>query len=77
MNFKCFRAVEKKEYLVISKDIFLLILHVNMCCDPSSEPFRRDNSNEGPQHMVLMRNKKKISSNTPSYLELCVYSNTC
>ena len=30
----------------------------NICCEPSSEPSHRDGSDEGSQHMVLMRNKK-------------------
>ena len=33
-----------------------------MCYDPSSEPSRRDGSDEGSQHMVSMRNKKNQSS---------------
>ena len=33
-----FRAVDKKEYLVIMRDNFLLILCKTICCDPSSEP---------------------------------------
>ena len=41
------------------------ILHKNIYCDPSSEPSQRDGSNEGSQHIV------KLSSDTPSYLELC------
>ena len=36
----------------------LLILHKNICCDPSSEPSHRDSSDEGSHHMVLMKNKK-------------------
>ena len=36
----------------------MLTLHKNICCDPSSEPSPRDGSNEGSQHIVLM--KKKI-----------------
>ena len=48
----------------------LLLLHEIICCDPSSEPQRRDSSDGGPQHMVSVRNKKKLSSNTPSYLKL-------
>ena len=31
-------ALDKREYLVIIRDNFLLILHKNICCDPSSEP---------------------------------------
>ena len=49
-------------------------MYKNICCVPSSEPSQRDSSDEGSQHMVLMRNKKNYprkSSNTPSCLELC------
>ena len=28
------------------------------CCDPSLEPSHRDGSNEGSQHIFLLRNKK-------------------
>ena len=31
----------------------------NICCDPSLEPSHRDGSNEGSQHMLSLRNKKK------------------
>ena len=40
-----------------------------MCCDPASEPSQRDGSDEGSQHMVLMRNKKNYQQIIP-YLEL-------
>ena len=43
---------------MIIRDNFLLILYKNICCDPSSEPSRRDSSDEGSQRMVSMRNKK-------------------
>ena len=43
---------------MIIRDNFLLDLHRNKCCDPSSELFRQDGSDEGPQHIVSMRNKK-------------------
>ena len=33
-------ALDKRECLLIIRDIFLLILHKNICCDPSSEPSR-------------------------------------
>ena len=33
-------------------------MHINICCDPSSELSRGDGSDEGSQHMVSMRNKK-------------------
>ena len=36
----------------------------------SSELSCRDGSDEGSQYMVSMRNKKKLSSNTPSNLQL-------
>ena len=44
------RALDKREYLVIIRDKYLLILHKNICCDSSSEPSRRDSSDEGSQH---------------------------
>ena len=56
-------------------EAILLILQKNICCDPSSEPSRQDDSDEWSQHMVLMRNKKnylELSSNSPSYLELLI-----
>ena len=43
----------------------------NICNDNSSEPSRRDGSDEGSHCMVSMRNKNKyrqLSLNTPSYL---------
>ena len=44
-----------------------MILHKNICCDPSSELSHRDNSDEGSHHMVLMRNKKNYPSITIKY----------
>ena len=44
---------------MIVRDIFLYSAQKNLCCDPSSELFQRDGSDEGSQHMVLVRNKKK------------------
>ena len=58
---------------MIIKDDFLLLLHKNICCDPSSEPSRRDGSDEGSQHMVSMRNKINYPSIIiiySTYLEL-------
>ena len=40
----------------------MLGLHRNICCDPSSEPSHRAGSDEGPQHIVSMRNKKNYPS---------------
>ena len=51
-------ALGNREYLMIIRDTFLLILHKNICCDPSSEPSRQDGSDEGSQHMVSIRSKK-------------------
>ena len=48
------------------------ILLNKACCDPSLEPFLWDGFDEGSQHAVLWRNKKKylkIILKTPSYLE--------
>ena len=38
--------------------IFIHIFHTKHICDPSLEPSRRDGSNEGSQHMFILRNKK-------------------
>ena len=32
------RALDKREYWMIIRDNFSLILHKTICCDPSSEP---------------------------------------
>ena len=45
--------------------MFFLTLHKNIGCDPSSEPSRRDGSDEGSPHMVSMRNKKKYHHISP------------
>ena len=51
------RALDKEEYLMIILDNFAykirlrpLILHIKLGCDPSSEPSRRDGSDERSQH---------------------------
>ena len=49
---------------MIIRNDFLLILHKDVCCDPSSEP-SRDGSDEGSQHMCLMRNKKNYHKVLP------------
>ena len=41
--------------------IFFLFLNENICCGYSLEAPRRGASNEYPQHMFLLRNKKDIS----------------
>ena len=33
-------------------------MHKTICCDPSSEPSRRDGPDERSQHIVLRRNKE-------------------
>ena len=52
------RALDTREYLVIIKDKFVSSIY-NICFDPSSEPSRRDGSDEGPQHMISTRRSKK------------------
>ena len=59
------RALDKREYLVIIRENFCLILHINICCDPSSEPSQRDASDEWSQHMVSIRNKKNYHQILP------------
>ena len=48
------RALYKREYLMI----FFLFLIETISCDPSSEPSRQDDSDEGWQHMFLCRLNK-------------------
>ena len=44
----------------VVKGHFSLFFHVNIYCDPSLEPPRRDGSNEGSQCMYWLRNKKNF-----------------
>ena len=37
---------------------FSTLPHRNICCDPSLEPSHQDGSNDGSQHMFLLRYKK-------------------
>ena len=37
-----------------------IFFHKNIFCDPSLESSRRDGSNEGSQHMFLLKKKKII-----------------
>ena len=53
------RDLDKRAYLMIIEGYFFLCLIETICCDPSSEPSRRDGSGEGPQHMLLYRTNKK------------------
>ena len=48
-EFKTFRALGKREYLII----FFLFLIETICCDPLYEPSHRDGSDEQSQHMFL------------------------
>ena len=55
--------------------IFFLFLDENICCWYSLEAPRRGTSNEYPQHMFSLRNKKDISSfrmKKVPYLLLCI-----
>ena len=50
-----------------------MFLHKNVNCDPSLEPSGGEDSVEGSQHMVLVRNKKnypRILLIIPPYSEL-------
>ena len=47
---------------MIIRDNICLFWIKNICCDPSSEPSRRDGSDEGSQHMISVRNKKNYPS---------------
>ena len=54
---------------MIIRNNFLLFLHKNICCDPSSESSGqdgRDGSDEGSHHTVSMRNKKNYHHILPS-----------
>ena len=51
----------------------MLILHKNICCDPSSEQSHQDGSDEESQHKISMRNRKNYPSiviKYPSYMYL-------
>ena len=41
--------------------IIFVISHPNHCCDPLSEPFCRDGSDEGSNHYVFIQNEQKLS----------------
>ena len=59
--------------------IFFLFLHEYICCGYSLEMPRQGASNEYPQHMFLLRNKKDISifqTKTAPYLLLHVCNQT-
>ena len=43
---------------MIIEELFFLFLIKTICSDPSSEPSRRDGSDEGSQHMFLCRINK-------------------
>ena len=58
----------KKKNVYIATDkrgihiIFFLFLDENICCEYSLEAPQQGASNEYPQHMFSLRNKKDISS---------------
>ena len=43
---------------IYNLEIIFHISPINIFCDPSLEPSRRDGSNEGSQHMFSLGNKK-------------------
>ena len=59
---------------MITEGNFFLLVIKTMHCDPSSELFRQDSSDEGSQPMFLCRINKNYHQNTPSYLELWLVS---
>ena len=56
-HFQVFSAPDEKGQRD-NLGIIVHILHINIFCDPSLEPSRRDGSNEGSQYMFFLRNKK-------------------
>ena len=52
---------------MIIKDNVCYFCIKNICSDLSSEPSHRDGSDEGSEHMVSMRNKKKLSLSYHQY----------
>ena len=57
--------------------IFFLFLHEKICCGYSLEAPRRGASNEYPQHMFSLRNKKDISSFRVKKSALSVAMSNC
>ena len=57
--------------------IISILLLYNIFCDPSLEPFCADGSNEGSQHMFLLRNNKILSLNYPQYTHLSGALRSC
>ena len=52
------RALGKRGYLIIIEGYFFLFLIETLHCDPSSEPSRRDGSDEGSQCIFVCRIKE-------------------
>ena len=57
----------------------MLDLHKNICCDPSSELSHQDHSDEGSQHVVLVRNKKNYHQIllSSALRHICTSSDIC
>ena len=67
-------APDNKGLHIRTEGHFPVILHKNICCDPSLEPSWQDGSNEGSQCLFLLSNEPnnlKIILKIPHYLELC------
>ena len=60
----------KEEYLVIILGYLFLFLLKNICCGYSLEAPRRGASNEYPQHIFLLRNKKNYPRIITKYSSL-------
>ena len=54
-----FRALNKRS-IDDNCGKIILILHINICCDPSSEPSCQDGSDEGSQHTFYAELIKSI-----------------
>ena len=52
---KCNSELQIRGGIEDNLKIIFLFLNVNIFCDPSLEPSRRDGSNEGSQNMFLWR----------------------
>ena len=57
-------ALDNREYLVIIRDNFCSFFRKSICCEETVQMSGHNII------MVLTRNKKKLSSDTPFYLEL-------
>ena len=60
LNLGCCIATDKALFFIQKLLISFLFLNENICCEYSLEAPHRGASNEYPQHMFSLRNKKNI-----------------